>query len=194
MIALSQVNRLEDQLRRIISQLSDPRQLCVLIGKESNLRSVADFRPIHIVEIIYKLYMMCLLELLRNYIVITGTVQYGCRKGFQALELVMCIKIAVEKSREWGLGLVLVGLDVYKAFDSLSLIKVAEVLSRWKVPIRLQYALLKEILKQKYIRFCMFGRQTNKLCMQRGLRQGSPEDSFIFALIISDILEALRIE
>ena len=79
-------------------------------------------------------------------------------------------------------------LDVVKAYDRLRLTSVVRLLFRYKVPIRLTYALLREILSIKLITFVMYGLSFGPIPVFRGLRQGSPESSFIFALILGDAL------
>lgn len=163
--------------------------LGVLIPKACS-PSVSDYRPIAILYIMHKLYMEILYFLLVGFVKISGP-QYGPRPGWQCIEVVMLIRQAIEKGRIWGLPVLIVSLDILKAFDTLSLRAVIYIFEKLKVNTRLEYAILKEYLQPQKMRFSYHRKSTELFDGDSGLRQGSPEASFIFSLIVADILSDL---
>ena len=68
-----------------------------LMAKTQVRCNIDNFRPIHILYIAQKLYMKCLLILYQTYCVIDGMLEFGGRKGHQAIELVALIRLIIEK-------------------------------------------------------------------------------------------------
>jgi hypothetical protein len=121
-----------------------------------------------------------------------GFIQYGARKHHQCAEYVHLVRFALEKSAEWQLGCVIIRLDIIKAFDSMDFLALAEfVLTIPELPIRLKFALVKEILCPKKVYFFGLGNETEAVDMNSGLRQGSPDASFLFALFLNHELGKL---
>jgi hypothetical protein len=117
--------------------------------------------------------------------------QHGSRKYFQCIEVVHAIRLLIEKSLEWGTPLVLVSIDLLKAFDSLRLSYVCYILGKYRVPLRLRYAILRELCALRKVSLILHGIVMGYLWSNRGLCQGSPEASFIFSLVVGDMLATL---
>ena len=87
---------------------------------------------------------------------------------------------------------VCVSLDIVKAFDSVNLLELARfVLQLSELPIRIKFALINEILAPKWVAFLGIGLCTDFVPMFAGIRQGSPEASFLFALFVNHHLTML---
>ena len=167
------------------------KQLCILIDKGPTTSSIEGLRPITILSIFLKLFLGILYRLIAPRMPFKGWYQHGGRKGFQCLEVVQALRILIEKSLEWALPLIILTIDIWKAFDSLHLSAVIAILDLYKVPILLRYAFLKEILASKELNMYYSGTGLGKVLANRGFRQGSPEASFLFALIICHLLDVL---
>ena len=57
---------------------------------------IANFRPITIILVICKLYMICLISLCSGYLAIQGHLAYGARAGYSAIELIFILRIILE--------------------------------------------------------------------------------------------------
>ena len=155
------------------------------------ISEVSDFRPIALLEVMFKLYLCVLFIQVSRYIKFNNPIQIGARKHHTCIEIVHTIRLICEKCFLWGLSLVLISIDVAKAFDCLDLQAVIDCLSRYQVPVRLSFAILREILAIKSFSFTCIGEYVGPFPILRGLRQGSPLSSFLFAIIVGDILSAL---
>ena len=82
-----------------------------------------------------------------------------------------------------------------KAFDSLSMIAFIELMDSLQktLPIRLRYAFLKELFSERTVDFSFEGFTTNKVHMEKGIRQGACDSSMLFALIIAMVLGKLEV-
>ena len=65
-----------------------------------------------------------------NVVVIPGLLQHGAKAGYQCLEVVGIIRLALEKACLWGCSLIILSLDVLKAYDQLSLEAVITVFEK----------------------------------------------------------------
>eukprot|EP00969_Alexandrium_andersonii_P295068 13042438-Alexandrium_andersonii.AAC.1 len=64
--------------------------------------------------------MRCLTEFLQRPLDSQPEFSFGFRKGYQVAETVQILRSLVEKSVEWGTGLVVAKLDMRKAYDSVA--------------------------------------------------------------------------
>ena len=76
-------------------------------------------------------------------------------------------------------------------FDSVYLDAVVDAFVEHKVPIRVRYALLKELLSPKLLTLICNDIKVGPIYVLRGLRQGSHEAGFLFAISIGDALAKL---
>ena len=120
-----------------------------------------------------------------------GWYQHGARAGFQCLDVVHSLRILIEKALEWSLSLLILSIDIHKAYDTLCLLAVIVILEHYRIPLVLRYAFLKEILATKKLQMFFDGSKMCKVLAHRGFRQGSPEASFCFAVIVGHLLAQL---
>ena len=143
---------------------------------------VSQFRPIHVLTIFHKLYLICLYNLVKNHWSMKGWIQLGARSGHCASEIIHLVRILIEESLEWDRDHFIIALDFRRAFDSLSLQAVVEFCNHEPLPLRLMLALYKQLLGERKVCFQAPGFCTNWVDMEKGLRQGSREASFLFSL------------
>ena len=102
---------------RPTSNDSDPWRtaLALMLPKKPNPASLLDFRSIHLLPILQKLYLKYVATRLSHHIWPgLQTNQHGARPKHQALQVVHSIRLLQEKTWEAGQGLVLVKLDIRK--------------------------------------------------------------------------------
>ena len=118
----------------------------LLIPKVTNIAKVCieQFRPISIVAWTMKIYMSILLALVVSFVEPSGFIQFGNRKYHQCAEVVQCIRILLEKCTEWSLPLIVISVDIRKAFDTLLPDAIEALFEECQVPARLRLAFLQQ--------------------------------------------------
>ena len=122
-----------------------------LIPKPSNnILGWDDFMPSASYQIISNhinnqiLYLECSLILLQPSTYINSLLQYGCTKGHQALEMHI-LRTVLQFCNTWGKTVVIYSFDIWKAFDTLHLDAVFDLLAASSVPLTLRYAIMQEL-------------------------------------------------
>ena len=131
-------------------------------------------RPITILCILLKLYMMLMTGIMQTYVSMP-------RNRFHS-------SVPLGKPLEWSLPLVIISLDIYKAYDSLCLLAVIGILDHYEIPLQLKYAFLREVLATKKLKIFYSGSSFGYILVNKCFRQGSPEASFVFAIIVAHLL------
>ena len=163
----------------------------ILIEKCSGASGVDQFRPIQILFVLQKVYLRCLYLVISQYWKLSGLIQVGARSGHNAIEVIHVLRVIVEKCVEWSLPYVIVSIDLKKAFDSITVASLIKMTEDHPLPLRIKYALFREIMCKRTVRMNLHGVTTAPIDMQNGFRQGGPESSFLFAFVLSNILEKL---
>ena len=114
----------------------------------------------------------------------------GCRKGFQALELISAVRWTVGRSREWALPLYCIKLDFLKAFGSLARPALEKTLSDAGVPRDHIDAVLRELLGVEL--HLKYGDVvSDRVLSLIGVPQGDPGSPLYFASTIDRLLRPL---
>jgi hypothetical protein len=167
--------------------------VALLIPKINNAKTmfIDQFRPIAILPWTLKLYMSTLLMLVGPFIEPKCFIQYGNRKFHQAAELVHVLRIVLEKISEWSMPLIIISLDIRKAFDTILPDAIEALFDECKVPDKIKFAILQEILDNRLFIPLIFGMKGDQVNMDGGLRQGSPEAALLFSAVLSSVLVKL---
>ena len=67
--------------------------VAVLLAKSVGTENIQDYRPMHMLAISHKLYLKCVLLIVKVHWGINGMWQVGCRSGHQAAVLVAVVRI-----------------------------------------------------------------------------------------------------
>ena len=93
----------------------------VLLPKVPRPAICNDLRPITIVPTPRKRFSCVWLGRVRPLLEIAlSEWKMGCRKKFQAVELIQAVRLVIERAKEWQLPVFVAKLDFRKAYDSLS--------------------------------------------------------------------------
>jgi len=89
---------------------------------------------------------------LQNYseVFMTET-QYGFRKGRSCTDPTFCLKLLIEKRREFNLEIHLLFIDYEKAFDNIERLILFNILKSWPIPDTLLQAILDIYTKNKIL-------------------------------------------
>ena len=132
-------------------------------------------------DVFHKLYMKCILLLVKAHWILGGLLQIGCRSGHQAAELVHIMRAMLGKAREWHRPVIIISVDLKKAFDAISIKALIDYVTENPMPLALQLALMRELLGPRQAGMATMGFQTENFYMTGGMRQGSPESSYLFS-------------
>ena len=111
----------------------------------------------------------------------------GCRKGFQALELIHAVRLLCEHHREWNKKLCICKLDFRKAFDSLIHIALERTLRDAGAHGNLTLAILREII-QVPVAFVFQDSLNLPVPTLSGVPQGNPASRLFFSAIVDRLL------
>ena len=159
-----------------------------LIPKVAGAKVLAKFRPIASLAAVRKLWGYLWLSALP--VISFLSLQTAFIPGVSASHGVFTLKRAAELARAWDVPLVVVQLDLKKAFDRVSHISVLACLRRKGVSTQL-LAVLAQMWERSTVRGKLATVTAQPVRLDRGVPQGAPESPFIFTCVVDDILGSL---
>ena len=153
----------ENRMRNLKQEAQDTAwddHLVRLIRKKVLPRIALDLRPIAVLPILQKMYLMLLLNLAEDKMQLHHQ-QFAYRKTYQAHEVVSLLRLIIEKAAEWQRSLIIIDGDVWKAYDRLRHKPLAVTLTRRGVVRMVTAALIREV------RRCSFTFQMDSVRSQR---------------------------
>jgi hypothetical protein len=110
--------------------------------------------------------------------------QLGFTQGKQCAELSEFVRLALQKSSQWGIDLFVLKLDVFKAFDTMRHDTILESLIDCQCPVKLQHAVMCE-LAHGTIALKFQGESWDGLRYSRGGRQGGAETPELWKRVLN---------
>jgi len=156
------------------------------IFKKGDRREPQNYRGISILNTCFKIYSRILNMKLQNYseVFMTET-QNGFRKRRSCTDPTFCLKLLIEKRREFNLETHLLFIDYEKAFDNIQRQILFNILKSRHIPD----TLLKEIVNI-YTKNKIFIKFNNKLStsveINKGVRQGYPLSPTLFNIYLDE--------
>jgi len=167
--------------------------IIILLHKKGDARDIANFRPISLLNNIYKLFT----KVITNRIGKTldenqPREQAGFRKGFSTMDHLHTTNQLIEKCTEYKIPLVASLIDYSKAFDSVEIPEVIEALKEQGIE-EVYISVIEHIYSyaQSYIRMHEDSRFFKH---RRGVRQGDTSSPKLFTACLERALKKLKWE
>ena len=153
-----------------------------LIPKVESPQRLNDFRPISLVGSMYKILAKVLANRLRLVIgsVISDS-QSAFVKGRQVLDGILVANEVVDDAQRSNKELLLFKVDFEKAYDSIDLCYLDNVMCKMGFPVLWQ-KWIKECIGMASASVLVNGSPTTEFPLEWGLRQGDPFSPFLFLL------------
>ena len=159
----------------------------IILFKKGDREDLANYRPITLLSVIYKVFTRCVLARIRRTLEEAQPVeQAGFRRSFSTMDHIATVQHLLEVSREHQSPLVLTFIDYEKAFDSVE-------------PECVWESLRKQGVEEDYVHIlqeCYDGCTTTLIPFQRevpvavgkGVRQGDPISPNLFSAVLEDVI------
>lgn len=156
----------------------------VLILKIGSARDQANYRPISLLNALYKVYASILKDRLAAGLEqsLHGT-QYGIREGRSTSAAIYCVRRVQDMLDRGGRKGHILLLDWKKAFDRAHMDRVAEFLERMRCPAEPREA-ISRVFQPARFRTRVGGVECLWHWQRRGIRQGCPLSPYLLIVVI----------
>ena len=165
----------------------------ILLPKEARAEHLDRYRAIALMCQLQKLFAKWLvINLIPAIDPVISEHQSGYRRGRQASEVLFTVQKMIEIAHEWNQPLVLLKLDLRKAFDTLKQSSILQALEEAQLHPMLTLNIARELVGN-YLSPQLYGCSSEKAIPQkRGTKQGSPESGLLFIHTINHALQPLK--
>ena len=161
------------------------RARVVLIYKKGDTGLYENYRPISLLNSIYKIYAAIiqkrLSKTLDKYLQST---QYGFRKDKSTADAIQIIRRVAEHGQQTSNKLHMVLLDWEKAFDKVDRDKLMESLERMSVNKK-YINIIKSLYKDTLFKIEIEGISSKWMAQETGIRQGCPLSPYLFLIVMT---------
>lgn len=167
----------------------------ILLFKKGDNTNIENYRPISLLSHLYKLLTKIITNRLTNKLDAYQPVeQAGFRKGFSTIDHLQSIRTLIEKTTEYNVPLHLAFIDFHKAFDSIETWAFIQAMDDARIDSRYTN-LLKNIYENATFHVKINeDLKTDKVKVNRGVRQGDTISPKLFTLALENIFKSLQWE
>ena len=166
--------------------------IITVIPKKKDSLTCADFRPISILNVDYKIYTSIIARRYEQFIGdIIDEDQAGFIRGRQTKDNIRRSLHIIDQIRCKKAGAVLVGLDAEKAFDTVSWAFLYQVLQRFGFNKK-AIQCIQTLYQQPTARIKINGNLTESIHLKRSARQGCSLSPTLFAIFIEPLAQYIR--
>ena len=164
----------------------------VPIYKKGDTSKYENYRPISLLNAIYKIYAGIIQKRLANTLdKYLSNTQYGFRKDKSTGDAIQLVR----RVAEFGIGthnkLHMVLLDWEKAFDKVDRNKMFEALERMSINKKI-INVIKSLYKETQFKVEIEGDSSNWLKQETGIRQGCPLSPYLFIIVMTVMFEDIK--
>lgn len=165
----------------------------VLLFKKGDNTSIENYRPISLLSHLYKLFTKIITNRLTSKLDFYQPVeQAGFRKGYSTIDHLYTVRTLIEKCTEYNVPLHLAFVDFQKAFDTIESWSILNALQNARIDSRYTQ-IIESIYKEATIHIRLDETTTtNKIPLERGVRQGDTISPKLFTLALEDIFKKLE--
>ena len=157
----------------------------VLIFKKGNANDLGNYRPISLLNSVYKILAAIIQQRLeRKLDEKLQKTQFGFRKNRSTADAIHCIRRVIDKGEMTQSKTLLVLLDWEKAFDTVSHIGLFTILKRLGVEGKI-ISLIRAMYRNPCFYVDIDGIQSTVMIQHAGIRQGCPLSPYLFIALMT---------
>ncbi len=166
--------------------------LIKLLPKVPSPMSFAQWRPISLMGGIYKIFTKVLANRLRKVLpIIIHHSQYGFIVGRDILHNILNVQLAIEFAKETNQEMVMLQLDLEKAYDNVDWSFVCQLMHQMGFGNRMS-RLIYTLGEASVSHVMLNGGITEPISIRRSVRQGCPVSPLLFTIVTHAILVKLH--
>ena len=167
------------------------RSIATLLPKVNPPLCPKDLRPIALASHVSKAFARLVLARLEDVLMIKGDKQFAA-KGRQPAEFLWTAIQVVHLAKEWKSDAYILKLDIRKAFDTVSRLRLAKKVIQWadgRFAAEVK-CLLRMLMSREVVLALPWGEHA--IDANIGVKQGATESPLLFAKLLDDILSDIR--
>lgn len=166
----------------------------ILLFKGKGSKAQIDkYRPITLVQVIYKLYSTLLTKRLNDFVETTkilSETQQGFRRARGAAQKLLAMHTAIAETLHKHLPLSILSIDLERAFPSAEHWAIITTLKHYNIPEPLIMA-IEDTLNNAKCTFKLPCGSTEPIPLAKGVRQGDPLSATLFNILINPVLQKM---
>ena len=165
-----------------------------LIPKSKDKGNPSNFRPITLLQVLYKVFTNILEERLYQFVTLNNFIspyQAGFRKGYSTFSQINILNNILEDKIQFNKEIHLIYIDFKKAYDSVEHWALKQILTYYKIPESIVNLIFNIHNKSKSFISLNIG-DTEEFNLNRGIRQGDGIAPLLFILFINPLIEIIN--